>query len=97
MKTLSFSLLLLFVCCCHAMPSSQQCNTTPEKCCLKFSSAIIPAKNVTEIIRTSSCCPHQAFIATTSRGKEICYKEDFKWAKKTFDRLNKPKDAEGSS
>ncbi|XP_036068423.1 C-C motif chemokine 4-like isoform X2 [Oryzias melastigma] len=97
MKTLSVALLLLFVCCCSSMPSSQQCNTTPEKCCLKFSTNAIPVKNVTEILRTSSCCSHGAFIVTTTKGKEVCFKDDFKWAKRIFDRLSKDKEASGSS
>uniref|UniRef100_A0A3B3DUQ3 Chemokine interleukin-8-like domain-containing protein n=1 Tax=Oryzias melastigma TaxID=30732 RepID=A0A3B3DUQ3_ORYME len=74
-----------------------QCNTTPEKCCLKFSTNAIPVKNVTEILRTSSCCSHGAFIVTTTKGKEVCFKDDFKWAKRIFDRLSKDKEASGSS
>ncbi|RVE72329.1 hypothetical protein OJAV_G00060770 [Oryzias javanicus] len=89
MKTLSFSLLLLLlVCCCHAMPAAVHQSTGPDQCCFKFSTVKVPPEKVSGIIPTHPACSSPAFIVSTVTGRQICYREDFPWAKEVFNGKN---------
>ncbi|XP_041852949.1 C-C motif chemokine 3-like [Melanotaenia boesemani] len=94
MKTLCFSLglLLLAVCCCNAMPEAVKYRA-PVKCCLKFRDKPIDAQRVEDVYKTHNSCMKKAFIVTTVRGREICFRQTFDWAVKLF---NQHRGAEGS-
>nr|XP_020496683.1 C-C motif chemokine 4-like [Labrus bergylta] len=96
MKTLRviLGLLLLCVCCCDAIPEGLR-STVPTKCCFKFSEKQLPERLVMNIIETDSSCPHMAFLVKTIRGREICFKQSFKYAKELYNNRHNNKEGSG--
>ncbi|MED6246147.1 hypothetical protein ATANTOWER_013486 [Ataeniobius toweri] len=92
MKTLCLSLgmLLLIACCCNAMPDAQQYNTGPVECCYKFSSVVIPKKNVSEIKKTHRSCMLKGFIVKTVMGRSFCFRESVPWVLKAYNQMQNP-------
>ncbi|XP_060893136.1 C-C motif chemokine 13-like [Labrus mixtus] len=97
MKTLRIilGLLLLCACCCTAMPEGLR-STAPAKCCFKFSEKQVAEIRVRTITKTDVSCPHKAFLVETIRGKEMCFKHSFEYAKELYNRRHN-NNKEGSS
>ncbi|KAK5617880.1 hypothetical protein CRENBAI_025329 [Crenichthys baileyi] len=96
MKTLclSIGMLLLIACCCNAMPMAVQDATGPVECCYKFSSVVIPKKNVSEIKMTHSSCMVKGFILKTVKGRSFCFRESVPWVLEAYNQMH---NSEGSS
>ncbi|KAK2841704.1 hypothetical protein Q5P01_011904 [Channa striata] len=52
----------------------------PGNCCFEFSDVRVPPKFISNITKTHSSCQHKAFVLSTIRGRQICYRQTFQWA-----------------
>ncbi|KAK2841727.1 hypothetical protein Q5P01_011927 [Channa striata] len=93
MKTLCFALglLLITVCCCDAAGDAAHIFTSPGNCCFGFSNMTIPQRFISHITKTHSSCLHKAFILSTIRRRQICYRQTFQWALDVYNKLHKTK------
>ncbi|XP_043922055.1 C-C motif chemokine 13-like isoform X2 [Protopterus annectens] len=64
-------------------------NSTPSKCCFKFSSVRIPLQLIESYVHTSSECPNEAVIFVTKNGKEHCRFLTLDWVQNHIKNLRK--------
>ncbi|MEQ2270938.1 hypothetical protein XENORESO_017765, partial [Xenotaenia resolanae] len=67
---------------------AQKYNTGTVECCNKFSSVVIPKKNVSEIKKTHSSCMLKGFIVKTVKGQSLCFRESVPWVLEAYNQMH---------
>ncbi|XP_044213119.1 C-C motif chemokine 3-like [Thunnus albacares] len=87
MKTLSYTLglLLLLTVYCAAIPNAVN-EIAPGPCCFKFFPGAIPQQEIVFITKTHSRCHKKGFVVSAANGKEICVKQNVRWANIVYNK-----------